>query len=283
MQGIGYTLRVWFSGMLFTPVIYCLLLMLYSGFQLPPALGTIILSLVIPYTVLISVWVALALFCTIVLAGNRQSLKLYLSLVGFTVPFAALSMIHFISALQSYSGGYLLALAYALSTLVFIWRYNTNFPGGKSIRVDQLSKAIRDAAIYALTVWLFTFLLSSPVSIVIWMMTKDYKPVSAIKTTLDIVERYNFQLSLSIAYLITLFLTSLIVIGLDLPEKKKKVIILLFALPLTFPMLFYYLLFSAELFTRQLMETLILIVPSMLVAALCIGLVGIGRKAPSAG
>lgn len=278
MQGIGYTFRVWLSGILLTPLIYSLLIIVFSDFQLQASFGRIILTLVIPYTMLISVWVALALFCTIVLAGNHKSLKVHLSLVGFALPFAALAMIHYISALMSYSGGYLLALAYAVSTLVFIWVYNTNLSQGKSTTIDILLKAVRDAAIYGFTVWLFTFLLSTPASIAIWIITKDYNALSPIKTALDVLERYHIQLSLSIAYLITLFLTSLMVINLDFPEYKKKAVILLFAIPLTFPMLFYYMLFSTEVFTQQLLEILILIVPSATVSAVCIGVIDIIPK-----
>lgn len=95
---------------------------------------------------------------------------------------------------------------------------------------------------------------------------------------MEIVERYNIQLSLSVAYFITVFLTSLIVIKLDIPENKKKAIILLFAFPLTFPVLFYYLLFSGELFTHQLLEILILIIPSIIVSALSIRLIDIIPK-----
>ena len=127
-------------------------------------------------------------------------------------------------------------------------------------------------------VWLFTFLFSTPVSIVTWIVTKSFKSVSLVKIALEIVELYNIQLSLSIAYFVTVFLTSLIVINLNIPENKKKAIILLFTFPLTFPVLFYYLLFSGELFTHELLEILILIVPSIIVSALSIRLIDIIPK-----
>src|SRR2546430_6081015 len=120
MLGIGYTFRVWFSGILLTPVIYSLLLTLSSGFHISPSIGSIILTFVIPYTVLISVWVALGIFGIIKLIGNYKSIKQYLSVVGFVIPFAGLAMIHYISALMSYSGSYLLALSYGISMLLFV-------------------------------------------------------------------------------------------------------------------------------------------------------------------
>ena len=95
---------------------------------------------------------------------------------------------------------------------------------------------------------------------------------------MEVIERYNIQLSLSIAYFITVFLTSLIVINLDISGNKKKAIILLFAFPLTFPVLFYYLLFSGALFTHELLEILILIAPSIIVSALSIRLIEINPQ-----
>jgi len=275
MLGIGYTFRVWLCGILLAPVIYSLLLILFSGFHISASLGSVILTFVIPYTLLISVWVALAIFGTIVLTGNHKSIKQYLSVTGFAIPFAGLAMVHCISALMSYGGSYLLALAYGISTVLVVWIFK--LPESRSITVNG-SKTIKDAIIYGLTVWLFTFVFSTPVSIVTWVATKSFKPTSLIKTVLEIVERYNIQLSLSIAYFITVFLTSLIVINLNIPENKKKAIILLFAFPLTFPVFLYYLLFSGELFTHGLLEILILIVPSILVSTLSIRLIDIIPK-----
>lgn len=274
MLGIGYTFRVWLCGILLTPVIYSLLLILFSGFHISASLGSVILTFVIPYTLLISVWVVLAICGTIVLTGNYKS-KLYLSIVGFIVPFLGLAMIHYISALMSYSGSYLLALAYGISTLPFVWVFK--LPESRSATVNS-SKTINDAIIYGLTVWLFTFLLSTPVSIATWIATKSFKSVSLVKTAMEVIERYNIQLSLSITYFITVFLTCLIVINLNISENKKKAVILLFVLPLTFPVLFYYLLFSGELFTHGLLEILILIVPSILVSALSIRIIDIIPK-----
>jgi len=124
-------------------------------------------------------------------------------------------------------------------------------------------------------VWLFTFLLSAPVSILIWIITKDFKPISPIKTAMDIVERYNFQLSLSVAYFITIALTALITINLDITENKKKALIFLFAFPLTFPVLFYYWLFSGDIYSHNLFELFRLIFPSIIVSAISIWLISI--------
>jgi hypothetical protein len=267
MQGFGYTFRVWLCGILLAPVIYSLLLILFSGFQLSSALGSAIFMFVIPYTLLISVWVALGILGTITLIGNDKSIKPYLSAFGFIMPFAGLVMIHSISALMSYSGSYLLALAYGISTLLFVWIFK--LPESRSATLNS-SKTIKDAIIFGLTVWLFTFLLSTPVSIVTWIATKSFKSVSLVKTAMEVIERYNIQLSLSIAYFITVFLAALIVINLDISENKKKAIILVFAFPLTFPVLFYYLLFSGELYTHGLLEIMILIIPSIIVSALSI-------------
>lgn len=272
MQGIGFTFKVWLSGIVLSPVIYSLLLILFSGFHLSTALASVILAFAIPYTLLISVWSALGIFGIITLTGNHKSIKLYLSVAGFVMPFAGLAMVHYISALMSYSGSYLLALAYGISTVLFVWVYN--LPENRAHRVN-ISKTIKDAIIYGLTVWLFTFLFSTPVSIVTWIATKSFKPDSLVKTALDIVERYHIQLSLSIAYLVTVFLTSLLVIHLNISENKKKAIILLFAFPLTFPVLFYYLLLNGELCAQGLLDILILISPSIIVSALSICLIEI--------
>jgi hypothetical protein len=217
-------------------------------------------------------WVALGLFATMQLS-NAATIKRTLSIIGFLIPFAAMLMINSISALQSYGGGYLLALAYAISTTLFVWLYPINL--SQSNLKKPISQFVKDAVIYGLTVWLFTFLFSTPASILIWIITKDFKSISVIKTVLNIFERYNFQLSLSVAYLITVALTTLIVINLDITENKKKAIIFLFAFPLTFPVLFYYLLFSGEIYTHGLLELLRLIFPSIIVSALSIWLINI--------
>lgn len=266
MQGIGYTFKVWLFGILLTPLIYDLLLIIFSSSL--PSINSI-LTFAIPYTFLISVWIALAILGTIILAGTQSSIMLCLSFVGFLMPFAGLVMVHSISAFMSYGGGYLLALAYAISTLIFIWLFAPNL-SHRELSPANVKKTITGAAIYALTVWLFTFLFSTPVGIITWIITKDYKPVSYIKIVLDVIERYHIQLTLSIAYFLTLFFTTLIAINMNINENKKKAMVLLFSFPLTFPVLFYYLLFSGELFAHQLLEILILIGPSIIVSALSI-------------
>jgi len=279
MQGIRYTLKIWLSGLLYTPVIYILLLILLSDVHFFPALGSIISSFVIPYTFLISIWVALGIFAMILLIGDHKSIKFYLSAMGIIMSFAALIIIHHISALMSYNGSYLLAIAYATSSLIFIWLYQFNL--STTSPPVNVPKSIKNAIIYGLTVWLFTFLLSTPASVAIWIITKDFRSISSIKTALNIIERYNFQLSLSVAYFITVALITLIVINLDIVENKKKVIIFLFAFPLTFPVLFYYLLFGGEIYAYNLLEILRLILPSVIISALSIWLIDIipGPKA----
>lgn len=278
MRGIGYIFRVWFSALLLTPIIYILLLSLLSGLRFPSAASSVIITFVIPYALLISGWTVLALLTVINLMENRRQLKVYLSITGFLMPFAALTMVHHISALLSYNGNYLLALAYAFSTAIFVLAYKFNVSDNNSAPID-LCKSAKNAVIYSSAVWVFTFLFSTPVSIIIWIMTKNFTPISPIKTALDIIDRYNIQLSLSIAYFITIILTALMVINLDISEYKRKAIILFFAFPLTFPVLFYYLLFSGELFTYKLLEILSLILPSMIVSALSILAVEIIPKA----
>ncbi|HEY9002549.1 MAG TPA: hypothetical protein VIM89_14425 [Mucilaginibacter sp.] len=220
-----------------------------------------------------SVWVALTLFATIQLSGNSISIKRVLSITSFLTSFAAMLMINSISALQSYGGGYLLALAYAISTICFIWLYQPDLSGAKSQKTA--SRSLKDSVIYGLTVWLFTFLLSTPVSVLIWIITKDFKSTSTAKTIQDILERYNIQLSSSIAYFITVALSTFIVINLNITENKKKAIIFLFAFPISFPVLFYYLLFSGEIYTHSLFELFRLIFPSIIVSALSIWLIDI--------
>jgi len=273
MQGIKYTVKVWLSGLLFTPVIYLLLVTVFSGFHLPTAVGIIVTTYIVPYTFLMSIWVALGLLVTIQLSGNSASIKRNLSLAGFLVPFAAMLMINSVSALQSYGGGYLLALAYAISTILFIRLYQSNLPTIETPKTS--SKAVKDSIIYGLMVWLFTFLCSTPFSVLIWIITKDFKSTSIAKTAQDILERYNFQFGSSVAYFITVALTTLIVINLDIAENKKKAIIFLFAFPICFPVLFYYLLFSGEIFAHGFVELFTLIFPSIIVSALSIWLINI--------
>jgi hypothetical protein len=181
-------------------------------------------------------------------------------------------MINSIGALQSYGGGHLLGLAYAASTILFVWLYPANLSGSRS--QSSISRSIKVAIIYGLTVWLFTFLLSTPVSVFVWIFTKDFKSASTAKTVQDILERYCFQLSLSVAYFITVTLTTLIVSNLVI-ENKKKAIIFLFAFPINFPVLFYYLLFSREIYAHSLFELLRLIIPSIITSALSIWLIDI--------
>ncbi|MDO3628631.1 hypothetical protein [Mucilaginibacter sp. BT774] len=273
MQEIRYTIKVWLSGLLFTPVIYILLLLLFAGFHFPAFSDWIITAFAVPYAFLMSVWVVLGLFATLLLAGNPTFIRRNLSVTTFIMTFAALIMINTISALQNYGGGHLLALAYAISTISFIWLYPFNSSGVKSTR--PMLQSIKDAVIYGLTVWLFTFLFSTPISVLLWIITKDFIPISPIKTALDVVERYNFQLSLSVAYFITIALTTLIAINLNIAENKKKAIIFLFAFPLTFPVLFYYLLFSGDIYTHNLFELFGLIFPSVIISALSIWLIDI--------
>jgi len=273
MQGIKYTVEVWLSGLLFTPVIYLLLLTIFLGFHFPEAAGTLVTTYVVPYTFLISVWVALGLLATIRLSINSASIKRNLLIAGLFVPFTAMLVMNSISALQSYGGGYLLALAHAVSTILFIGLYQPNLSATVSPKV--VSQTVKDSIIYGLTVWLFTFLCSTPVSVLVWMVTKDFRSASTAKTAQDILERYNIQLCPSIAYFITVALTALIVINLDITENKKKAIILLFAFPICFPVLFYYLLFSGEIYGHGIFELFRLIFPSIIVSALSIWLIDI--------
>ena len=273
MQGIKYTVKVWLSGLLFTPVIYILLVTVFSGFHFPKAVGVTVTTYIVPYTFLMSIWVALGLLITIQLSTNSASIKRNLSLAGLLVPFAAMLIINSISALQSYGGGYLLALAYVVSTILFVRLYQPDLSTAES--PNPISKAVKDSIIYGLIVWLFTFLCSTPVSVLIWIITKDFKSTSIAKTAQDILERYNFQFSLSVAYFITVALTTLIVINLDIAENKKKAIIFLFAFPICLPVLFYYLLFSGEIYAHGIFELFKLIFPSIIVSAFSIWLIDI--------
>ncbi|HTK20255.1 MAG TPA: hypothetical protein VL442_12095 [Mucilaginibacter sp.] len=273
MQGIKYTVKIWLSGLLFTPVIYILLLTIFSEFHFPTTIGSVVIPYVVPYSFLMSVWVALGIFATIQLSPNSVFIKRTLIIASFLMPFAAMLMINSINALQNYGSGYLLALAYAISTALFIWLYPVSSSNIKASR--SVLQSIKNSIIYGLTVWLFTFLFSTLVSILIWMVTKDFKSASAVKTAQNILERYNFQFSLSIAYFITVALTTLIVINLDISENKKKAIILLFAFPICFPVLFYYQLFSGEIFVHDSTELFKLTSPSIMVSALSIWLIDI--------
>ena len=273
MQGIKYTVKVWLSGLLCAPVIYLLSLTMFSGFHFPESAGTLVTTYVVPYTFLISVWTTLGLLATIRLSTNSASIKRNLLIAGLLVPFAAMLVMNSISALQSYGGGYLLALAYAVSTILFIGLYQPNLSVAASPKV--VSQAVKNSIIYSLMVWLFTFLCSTPVSVLVWIVTKDFKSLSTAKTVQDILERYNFQFSLSVAYFITVVLTTLIVINLDTTENKKKAIIFLFAFPICFPVLFYYLLFSGEIYAHGIFELFRLIFPSIIVSAFSIWLIDI--------
>ncbi len=273
MQGIRYTVKVWLSGLLFTPVVYIFLLTVFAGFHFPASSDWVITIFAVPYAFLISVWVALGLFITLLLTNSQAFIKRYLSITTFTMSFAALIMINIISALQSYGGGHLLALAYTISTTLFVWFYPVNLSVVKLKKLPLTS--VKDAVIYGLTIWLFTFLLSTPVSVLVWIITKDFDSISAVKTAENVLERYNFQLSLSVAYFITITLATLITINLDITENKKKAIIFLFAFPISFPVLFYYLLFSGEIYAHEPAELFRLISPSIIVSALSIWLIDI--------
>jgi len=272
MQGIKYTAKIWLYGLLFTPVIYIFLITVFSGFHFPRPIDATITTYVLPYALLMSVWVALGLL-TIILSGYSASIKRNLLIAGFIAPFIAMLMINSINALQNYGGGYLLALAYAISTTLFIWFHPISLSDTKAN--NPVLQSIKDALIYGLTVWLFTFLFSTPASVFAWIGTKDFKPASTLKTAQNILERYNFQFSLSIAYFITVALTTLIVINPDTTENKKKTIIFLFAFPISFPVLFYYLLFSGEIYAHGIFELFKLIFPSIVVSALSIWLIDI--------
>lgn len=273
MQEIKYTIKIWSSGLLLTPIVYVLLLTIFSGFHFSIFSYKVIITFIIPYASLISIWMILGLLATIQLTNNALFIKRNLSIAGLLMPFAAMLMINSIIALQSYGGGYLLAFAYAISTILFVWlyRYDLSVVRTKKIVPD----AIKNAIIYGLTVWLFTFLLSTPVSVLVWTVAVDFKSIFTFKTARDILDRYSFQLSLSVAYFITIVLTTLITISLDVTKNQKKTIIFIFAFPIGFPVLFYYLLFSGEIFTHRLTELFMLIFPSTIIAALSIRLIDI--------
>jgi hypothetical protein len=272
MHGIRYIIKIWLSTFLSIPVIYVILLTISSGLHVPTAIETTLITYVVPYAFLMSVWVTLGLFATIQLSADSAAVRRNLRITGLLAPFAALIMINSISALQNYGGGYLLAFAYAVSTILFIWLYPLNL---YIVKLKTTTQPIKDAIIYGLSVWLFTFLLSTPVSVLIWILTKDYKSNSLAKTIQDILERYNFQLSLSIAFFITVTIVTLIVINQNVTENQKKAIIFLFGFPLTFPVLFYYLLFGGGIYTNSLPELLRLIFPSIIVSAFSIWLTDI--------
>jgi hypothetical protein len=70
-------------------------------------------------------------------------------------------------------------------------------------------------------------------------------------------------------------IVTLIVINQNVTENQKKAIIFLFGFPLTFPVLFYYLLFGGGIYTNSLPELLRLIFPSIIVSAFSIWLTDI--------
>jgi hypothetical protein len=273
MRGIRYTVKVWLSGTLFTPVVYVLLLTIFSGFHFPRDSGLTVTTYIVPYTFLMSIWEALGILAVIQLSTNPGFIKRNLLITGILIPFAAMLVVNSINALQSYGGGYLLGFAYALSTILFILLYQLDLPAAKSQKA--LSVFIKDSIIYGMTVWLFTFLFSTPVSVLVWIITKDFKPISAIKTAQDILQRYNFQLSPSIAYCITVALVALTTINAGIAENKKKATIFLFAFPVSFPVLFYYLLFSGDIYAHRFLELFSLICPSIIVSGLSIWLIDI--------
>src|SRR5579859_287248 len=121
MRGIRYTVKVWLSGTLLTPVVYVFLITIFSGFHFPKDIGLTVTTYVVPYTFLMSIWEALAVLAVIQLSTNRGFIKRNLLITGILIPFAAMLVINSVNALQSYGGGYLLAFAYALSTILFIW------------------------------------------------------------------------------------------------------------------------------------------------------------------
>jgi len=181
-------------------------------------------------------------------------------------------LIHHITALLSYNSNYLLALAYSISTTAFIWLYDLKSTDNKSFLTSN--QIVKHALIYGATVWLFSLLISSPVTILTWFLTNSYYN-SVVKTGLDVVEIYNIQFTQSISYFITLVLSCIVSLSLGLSKSKGKAVISLFAIPLSFPVYFYYLIFSGETLDYPLFELLTLILPSLLVSTLSIWLIGI--------
>ena len=277
MQGLGYTYKIWFSGIILTPILYSLILILTPGLHIPASFASLIINSIIPYTLMVSVWMALGIFCTLSIFSNYPSAKLYLCIAAFIIAFSGFTAIYLIHELMSYSANYLLALVYATITTILILvcppKINTANP------TSAIFKNIRYSFIYSLSVWLFTFLLSSPLSVFIWRIVKSYPSASLIRTGLDIVERYNIQFNVSSAYCITVFLACLSVICLDLPENKKKAIITLFAFPLSFPVLFYYLIFSGNVLNSSVFDLIVLVIPSLIVCIASIWLIDIVPKA----
>lgn len=272
MQGIGYTLKVWLSGLLLTPVIYSLLLVFLSNYQIPHTLGSIIVIYVIPYTLVVSVWMGLGLFSAITLIRSfnlqKSRIKLSLAIASIAMIFGGFAMLHHIKETLSYNENYILATAYAISTLMFVFLYDFRIKDNQTgTERNVVIKSISKALLYSTVVWLTTFLLSVPISLTVWYLFKRFHPGSSLKSAfLALTDNYYFQVNTSIAYFITVFLISLIMINLNMAQNRKKFLIMLFACPLSLPVYFYYLLFSGGLVHYPVVEFLILTLPALAVS-----------------
>jgi hypothetical protein len=281
MHHFSYLIRVWVSGILLTPIVYGLLLIPQLGFHLPQYFGELITSYILPYTLLASVWMLLGIFCAILLAKgySKKMVRGSIIIVAAIMSFIGFTLIHAIAALQSYNNNFLLFLAYAVSTIFFVWVYDSKLSADEQPVSVNLIGTVKNAIIYGLTVWLFSFLFSVPATMFVLYLTKSFN-ASPAKTALAILERYNMQFSLSITYFITLVLICIITTCLNLSDKKSKLIFILFALPLSLPALVYYLLFTDTLFSYNFLDLLVMAMPSMIISAICIWFIDIvpGRK-----
>ena len=278
MQGIRYVLKVWLSGLILTPLTFLLLLALLPGYHIPELIGFIVITYVAPYLFIVSIWVALSQLSIITLLCyydlSKRSLKLSLGVVSAAFIFLGFSLLQHIPAMMMYNHDYVLPVAYSITTILFIFIYNPDLAIRKSVSKPGLAiTSIKSSLIYSLKVWILVFLLSVPFTLSVWFFTNGFHPGSLNNAIKGIIEHYQVQLNISIAFLITLLLISIIVTNSGFSQSKKKLLIILFTCPLSLPVYFYYQLFSGGLGLLSAFDFLTLIAPSLLVSAVFIWLI----------
>ncbi|MGZ3833928.1 MAG: hypothetical protein ACXVB0_10430, partial [Mucilaginibacter sp.] len=260
-----------FSGLLLTPALYSILLALQANFHFPQTLGSILIIYVIPYTAVISVLAGLGIFCTITILRYSNPkpniIKLYLVLVTITLSFLGFALIHHIPELLIYNKTYYLAATYAISNVFFILVYPISFVNSAGDAKRTVVPMVGGALFYSITVWFITLLFSVPISLSIWYFTKSFHPGGSLKSMIvAIIDNYGLQMLPSVAYMLTLFMTYISTVELNLNENKRKALVMLFACPLSLPVYFYYVLFDGDLIHYPLAELLLLVLPALFVS-----------------
>ncbi len=269
MQVFKYVFKVCLSGLILCPVIYFLLLTTHPSCQISAPNSIITVNYILPYTFLLSIGVGLSIHCGIILLSyyklSKNIFKLYLVIIAVAMIFAGTFAIEHIGSLMLYNSSCILAIAYSISITLFIILYKVEALSNLTIHPIKI---ITNAIIYSLKVWFFTFLLSSPFTLLVWFITQSFHPGSLQNGLLAIIDQYKLQLHSSLVYLVVLIFTTISLTPLQLiSTKRKKCIIMLLTCPLSLPVYFYYLFFSNTIIQYPIFQLLTLVLPALFVSA----------------